>query len=425
MKRGWVLALMLVAAVALPAEAQKKKGDERGFVWKDRPTFVFGKNIDVEVKGRALVEWRWFDPDIGEDTFHLRTARVGLKGKATKHFSWEMEREITEDDDGKVIFGDWKDVNVEWKTFDEISVKGGRFKIPFGLEQTTGISDLDFAYRALGSTEIAPARDKGLMAFGDLGHFNYEVGVFDDDGDNAKSNQPQFVAAGEDVNNLGPSFAVRVIADLLRPLPVGKLRSANFGLAYTTTDVPEGLNSLRAETVWGANLTSRVYVKGRRQRLGTQFEWSPGPSSVKAEWMQSREQRNEQSNRNEDLSDYIGTAWYVAGTWFVTGEKKDNNIKVKHPLFEGGPGAIELAARIEQLSFESASKTGTAFTNPRADHQVPNSDTVFTVGVNWTTTKWTRVIVNAIHEDIEDVNRAPNPGTTSYWSGLIRLNIVF
>ena len=54
-----------------------------------------------------------------------------------------------------------------------------------------------------------------------------------------------------------------------------------------------------------------------------------------------------------------------------------------------------------------------------------NRDTVFTVGVNWTTTKWTRVIVNAIHEDIEDANRAPNPGTTSYWSGLIRLNIVF
>jgi len=48
-----------------------------------------------------------------------------------------------------------------------------------------------------------------------------------------------------------------------------------------------------------------------------------------------------------------------------------------------------------------------------------------TVGVNWTTTRWTRVIINAIHEDFEDETRAPNPGTTSYWSGLVRLNIVF
>jgi len=426
MKRACVMALMLVAAVSLPAMAQgKKKEVKRGFVWDDRPTFVFGKNIDVELKGRALLEWRGFDPDIGEDTFHLRTARLGLKGKLTKHFDWEMEREITGDDILHLEPGNWKDIYLEWNTFDNFSVRGGRFKMPFGLEQTTGISDLDFAYRTLGSTEIAPARDRGVMAFGDLGHFNYEAGVFDDDGDNAESNEPQFTSTGQDLNGVGPSFVFRVTDDLLRVLPLGRLRSANFGFAYTNSDVPEGLNSLRGEGVWGPNFTKRVYVKGRRQRYGTQFDWSPGPTSIRAEWMQSREQRKEQSNRDQDLSDYVGTAWYVSGTWFVTGEKKDNKIKVKHPLFKGGPGAIELAARIEKLGFESANKTGPAFTNPRADHLLPNSDTVFTTGVNWTTSKWTRVIVNAIHEDFEDPARAPNSGTTSYWSGLLRLNIVF
>ena len=73
--------------------------------------------------------------------------------------------------------------------------------------------------------------------------------------------------------------------------------------------------------------------------------------------MQSREQRKEQSNRNEDLSDFIGTAWYVTGTWFVTGEDKDNNINPQAPaVLSGGIGAIELAVRYEQLRFESASK---------------------------------------------------------------------
>ena len=424
MKRTLILTLLL-AVVAAPAFAQGKKKDKRGFVWDDKPTIVFGKDINVEVKGRALVEWRWFDPDIDQDTFHLRTARIGLKGKLTKHFDWEIEREITEDDEGKVIFGDWKDVNLEWNTFDAFSVRGGRFKIPFGLEATTGVSDLDFAYRALGSTQIAPARDRGVMAFGDLGHFNFEVGVFDDDGDNAESNEPQFVAEGEDLNNVGPSIAVRLTGDALRVLPVGKLKSANLGIAYTNSDIPEGLNSLRGESVWGDKFFNRVYVKGRRQRLGTQFEWTPGPASVKAEWMQAREQRKEQSNRDQDLSDFISEAWYVTGTWFITGEKKDNNIKVKSPLLKGGPGAIELAARIEQLKFRSASTTGLAFTNPRNDYQVPNSDTVFTVGVNWTTSRWTRVIVDAIHEGFEDATRAPTTGTTSYWSGLVRLNVVF
>lgn len=424
-----IAALLLIAVAAVPAAAQgkKKDKDKRGFVWDDRPTFVFADHIKVEIKGRALVEWRAFDPDINEDAFHLRTARVGLKGQLTRDFDWEIEREITEDDTGKVIFGDWKDVAMQWKHFDAFAVKGGRFKVPFGMEQTTGVSDLDFAYRALGSTSIAPGRDRGMMFFGDLGHVNYEAGVFDDDGDNAESNEPQFVSEGEDLNSVGPSVAARVTGDLFRGLPVGKFRSANVGIAYTNSDVPEGLNSLRAETVWGKKFFDRVYVKGRRQRLGAQFKWTPGSVGLNAEWMQSREQRNEQSNRNEDLSDVLATAWYVSGTWFLTGEKKDNNIKVKHPLFHGGIGAIELAARYEQMGMESASKTGTAFTNPRADNLKPNSDHVWTVGINWTTSKWTRVIINAIHESLEDPSRAPAKDgvTTDYWSSLLRLNIVF
>ena len=419
MKR--LVTVLILIAFAAPAAAQ----DKRGFVWNDRPSIVFGEDISVDLKGRALVEWRGFDPDIGEDTFHLRTARIGLAGELTRHFEWEIEREIVEVDE-KVQFGEWKDVYLEWKTFDALRVIGGRFKMPFGLEQTTGVSDLDFAYRALGSAAIAPGRDRGVMVFGEAGPVNYEAGIFDDDGNNAESNEPQFVAEGEDLEDVGPAVAVRVTGDLLRVIPgVGRLRSANLGIAYTNSSVPEGLNSLRGEAVWGKDFFERVYVKGRRQRIGAQFDWSPGPTSLKAEWMQSREQRNEQSNRNEDLSDFIGQAWYVTGTWFVTGEDKDSNVNPRRPLLEGGIGAIELAVRYEQLKFESASKEGTSFTNPRADFLTPNSDSVFTFGVNWITTKWTRVLLNAIHESFDDETRAPISGTSSYWSGVARLNIVF
>jgi phosphate-selective porin OprO/OprP len=429
MKRLLIVAI-LIAFATVPAAAQKK--GRRGFVWDDRPTIVFGEDVNVAVTGRALVEWRWFDPDIGEDLFALRAARIGVKGDLTRHLDWEIEREIgvsdlEEEDDSRIEFGEWKDVFVRWRTFDAARVKAGRFKIPFGLEQNTGVSELDFAYRALGSRTIAPGRDTGVMVSGDLGRFGYEAGVFDDDGDNAVSSEIQFVQEGQDLENVGPSFAVRVTGDLFRALPfTGRLRSANVGIAYTNSDVPEGLNSLRGESFWGTeDFFERVYVKGRRQRLGAQFDWSPGPTSLRAEWMQSREQRNEQSNRNEDLSDFIANAWYVAGTWLVTGEDKDDNINARRPLLKGGPGAIELAVRYERLGFESASKQGTSFTNPRAEHLTPNSDSVVTLGVNWITSRWTRVIVNAIHEDFEDETRTPIPGTTSFWSGLVRLNIVF
>ena len=427
MKPMCAAASIFLTFAAIPAAAQDRPGERRGFVWNDRPSIVFGKDISIDVTGRALIEWRDIDPDPDEDesAFHLRTARIGLKGELTRHFEWEVERVLSEADDF-IEFGDWKDVYLRWKTFDGANVTGGRFKIPFGLEQTTGVSELDFAYRALGSTAIAPGRDRGVMAAGSIGRLGYEAGVFDDDGDNAESNEPQFTETGQDLANVGPAYALRLTGDLLRALPVpNRLRSANFGVAYTNSKVPEGLNSLRGESVWGVDFFERVYVKGRRQRLGAQFDWTPGRTGIKAEWMQSREQRNEQSNRNEDLSDFVGTAWYVSGTWFVTGEDKDNNVKPKRPLLKGGIGAIELAVRYEELGFDSAAKTGSAFTNPRAEHQVPNADRAWTFGVNWVTTKWTRILANAIHENFEDENRTPDTGTRSFWSGLVRLNIVF
>ena len=98
---------------------------------------------------------------------------------------------------------------INWTTFDAFSVKGGRFKMPFGLEQNTSVSDLDFAYRTLGSVKIAPGRDTGVMAYGELlsGSLVYEAGVFDDDGDNGELEAEQFVVEGQDLEDIGPSVA--------------------------------------------------------------------------------------------------------------------------------------------------------------------------------------------------------------------------
>ena len=91
MKRPLIVAI-LIACAAVPAAAQNK--GKRGFVWDDRPTIVFGEDDNNAVTGRALIEWRWFDPDIGEDLFALRAGRIGLKGDLTRHIDWEVEREI-------------------------------------------------------------------------------------------------------------------------------------------------------------------------------------------------------------------------------------------------------------------------------------------------------------------------------------------
>lgn len=419
------VAALAVVALAAPAAAQRKPV-KKGLVWDgDRPSIVFGRDVNIDLRLKLQFDWRWFDPDIGEETFDVKSMRVGVKGEATRHVDYEIERELDEDFE----FKSWKDVYVDWKTFDQFGIQAGRFKMPFGLEQLTGPTETDFAYRSLASSTIAPARDKGVMAHGrfwgrDLA---YQVGIFHSDGDNGKLKEPQFVEDGEPVPDVGPTFAARVTGTPLRALGVrGRLRSLRLGAAYTNGEVPEGLNSLRGESLYGTyTFFEPVYVKGRRQRFGAEFEWTPGSVGVKGEWMQAREDRLGQSNRNEDLSDFVSTGWYVSGTWLVTGENKDANINPRHPLFTRGAGALELGVRYDRLGMRSANQEGLAFTNPRADPLVPNADQVWTFGANWFPNRWVRVVANAMHEWFEDPSRTPLKGIEGYWSGLVRAQLVF
>jgi phosphate-selective porin OprO/OprP len=406
--------------LVLGGQALAQETARRGLVWNDRPSLVFGEDIYVDLRIKLNLDWRAFDPNLDEETFRLDAGRIGLKGEITRHLDFEIENDFEED-------GGWKDVYLNWDTFDAFSVKGGRFKIPLGYEQLTGRTDLDFAFRSLASTALAPGRDKGMMVYGrTFGRgLTYEAGWFHTDGDLGKLTEPQF--GSEDDEGLGPTYAARMTAAVLRPVVSedAELRSLRVGVAYTNGRLPEGLNSLRGETPYGYDFFEPVYVKGRRQRIGVEMEWTPGPFGSKAEWLQSREDREEQGLGDRDLSDVVGTGFYTSGTWIVTGESKDDNVNPRRPLSAGGVGAIELGTRYDQLRFASASQEGPAERNPRAEHILPNTDHVWTVGVNWYPERHVRVIVNAVRESFDDAARTPLPGETIFWSGVFRLQIVF
>jgi phosphate-selective porin OprO/OprP len=442
-----ILVLALLALAASPVWAQTtpaakpRKQERRGLVWDgNRPSIVFGEDINMDIRFKIQMDWRQFDPEQGigdlefPGEFDVETKRFGLKGELTRHFEYEIEHEIAPptvltDDFARSTKTEWKDVFIKWRTMDTIQIIGGRFKMPFGLEQNTGKSSTDFAYRTLASSTIAPGRDTGVMANGRFfgRGLTYEVGVFQHDGDNGRLKEPQFLLGEEALDEPGPSVAGRVTAAILRPFGAPDLiNGLRLGVAYTTSETPEGLNSFRGQSVFGtANYFDRVYVKGRRQRLGMEFSWTPGPLGFKSEWMQSREDRDGQGNRDEDLSDFLSTGWYVSGTWILTGENKSDEIEPDKPLFTGGIGAIEIGARYDELGLESARHDGPAFSNPRSDNLIPAKDKTWTFGVNWFTSKWVRVQVNAIREEFVDAVETPVNGTTVFWAGVARLQIVF
>ena len=231
--------------------------------------------MHVDLRGKLQTDWRAMDPEQPkEDTFDLHSI-TRPQGEITKAFEFEIESKISEDFE----IGQWKDVYLIWKHYNKLTLQGGRFKMPFGMETMTGSTDLDFAYRALASSTIGPSRDTGGMASGRFfgRDITYQAGFFEHDGDHGELKEPQFTEDGSPAPQPGPSFAGRVTGTPLRKLGVPRrLKSLRLGTAYTNAFLPEGLNSTKGKSVLdGKTFFQPVYVKGRRQRYSAELEWTP------------------------------------------------------------------------------------------------------------------------------------------------------
>ena len=94
----------------------------------------------------------------------------------------------------------------------------------------------------------------------------------------------------------------------------------------------------------------------------------------------------------------------------------------KRPFLQGGIGAVEVAVRVERLSFDSTADLPGQLpsTSPRAEVIFGNSDKAVTFGVNWYANKWVKVQFNFIRETLADPSLGPLPLQPSFNSKVIR-----
>jgi phosphate-selective porin len=156
------------------------------------------------------------------------------------------------------------------------------------------------------------------------------------------------------------------------------------------------------------------------------MRWRPGPFSVQSEFVRMTSERRGQSIDNTDLPLLTAAAWYAHGTWVVTGEDKSKGAdEPKRPLFGGGFGSIELAARLEAVRF-SSNGTAPPSTGPRAETILPHHERAVTVGVNWSPNRWVRVQANVIRDtmsiptgDVSPSGSIDGP-SSSFWTRVVR-----
>jgi phosphate-selective porin OprO/OprP len=382
------------------------------------PTLRIGSSLRVDFHYRTQWNVRAADIEDRDDDddeasiVDFASHRIGVEGRVLDVVEFEIERDVIGNDP-------WRDVFVNVAPFRAAEVKAGQFRVPFSLDEQTGSASRDFVYRSLAARQLAPGRDVGVMLHGRVARrVGYQIGLFREDGRNARP--------GSDARVSGErTLAARLVVQPWRGRD-GMLEDLQVGVAGTDSDVPLGQPALRAETVLGVVVdTPGTFVQGPRRRAGVELRWRPGPFSLKSEYMRVTTAREGQGLDDEDLSPLLAAGWYVSGTWALTGERKaDGLTRPRRPLHAGGPGAIELAMRLEGVSFRSVATGAGASTSPRAAIVPAVTNRAATVGVNWYVNRYIKLQANLVRESILDASPlAIEPRRTS-WSRLLQVQFV-
>ena len=404
-------------------------GDDVRFVWRTGPSLRVGRKLRVDFRVKVQTDARRSDQDLDEagGTLDFPRRRFGIKGHVFQVVEFEVERDLAED-------GVWRDVYLNLRPFDVLQAQVGKFKVPFSLDQLTGATDLDFLYRSLAAETLAPNRDVGVMVHGHAWRraVAYQVGTFRGDGENAPAYQPPPLLPGETVALPSErSVAGRVTMRPLAPLaPRRVAETLEVGVSAMRSEVPEGPNHLQGRTIFGTRFFSRgFYIQGPRTRVGIDVSWSPGPASVRGEYIRVEEARRgvgvgDESGLDNELPSLPARGWYVSGTWAITGEKKAGGLRPRRPFPTAGIGAVEVAARYETLRFGGGDSGQPPSSSPRAANAAGNAEAIVTLGVNWYLNRFVKAQVNGIREQVEDVATSPVPGRASVWTLAFRLQFV-
>ena len=283
----FICTMCVKPAHAQPAQAESGSNTNGGF--------------EISPRGYVQFDWRGY-PDwtvatgsgrLEYETFAVRRARVGVDGQ-WRQMSFEFTVDPMDDFDDTLI----KDAYVEIRFTRAVRLRGGQFKLPGSREYGTSARSLDFLERSAFAQSIAPGRDIGGMAFGQLGRrFAYEAGLFAGDG-NGRNSRSGITTAGRLVWN-GPR---------------GVELAGSFAEGRTAAVDTESANGARRAFAVRLSIFRAVVRRWPAHTCRRRRRWTPGRWRVTAEAMRVRDERAGQGLDLEDLPSAVGIGWSAAVT---------------------------------------------------------------------------------------------------------------
>lgn len=314
-------------------------------------------------------------------TTGMRALRIGIEGSAGPNFFYQFENDFADNvSDVGTAFVGWRD-KVGDISYD---VRFGNMFNDRSFEGSSGSDAPPFLERNVVATSIIPQR--GFYGISLMPRVFW------------KSGHASLTLSGDYIDNRQVVSDSQTLMGRIHWNPVKTERTTlHLGAWGFDEQLAEGAGSLTRNTVIGGRFNGALRVSSGTLTGGTgtrgygvEAGGYAGPFWV----------MGEAGKRNAELDagrpDFVSEAWSLSSGYFLTGELPPYNAhlgtfaqpRVLRPVLDGGPGAIELLARYENIDYSGVPTAGEGW--------------AATAGVNWYLDNVIRLQFNLIHWTAEN-----------------------
>jgi hypothetical protein len=292
--------------------------------------------------GAFQTDYRYYaEPEIADDGFDIRRARLRFKGRLTRYFRFGMEFEFEGNETNNLVdaYGE--------AVFGATALRFGQFKEPYSLEWQSADKSQYFAERSMGYY-LGPRRDIGIMLHGQWLQdvLNLSIGLFNGDGDDGSASGPE-----EDAPEIAGRLTFSPFKQSLSPW----LKNLQVGTSATYASIDPLNVDLRVKSSGMVGTQRNLYVLShntkfgviqdaeRRRRFGLEAAWAVGPAIFQGEYFSLQYNGLEASGDNPSQAEFFILVCQCRMVDYRRTPRPDRRCREAHlsqPVFQPGGGYL-------------------------------------------------------------------------------------
>jgi phosphate-selective porin OprO and OprP len=354
-------------------------------------------NLQLKIGGDIQIDTRnYIDNTVSADNnFLIRRARISLRGTYLKIFEFRIMPNFPSGGTLEI-----QDAYGIIKFSPLVTLRGGKFKTPVGLEIIQSPTKMTFIERGL-TYNLVPNRDLGFELSGSIGKniVNYSAGIYNGVVDRSSEDT-------DSDNN--KEFAGRIFIQPFIENKESFLNNFGLGVSITAGNQNGTVSNSRLGTYRTTSQNTffrfrdSVAADGKRIRIVPQAYLFTGRFSFLGEYVIN--QQNIQ--RNLSSVEATNTAWQAAFSFFLTNDEKTFNSVKPNTNFDpsgNGWGAFEVAFRYNELIIDDI--LFPFYSNP---NNSAKKATNWSIALNWYMNEVFRIAINYENTSFESFGNSPN-----------------